>query len=127
MISRLLLVGAGGFLGSVLRYLLGSWVQTLSGGRFPLGTLAVNVLGCFAIGLLMGVAEVRQSLSPEVRLFAVVGVLGGFTTFSTFSYDSVELWRAVSSFAAVLNVAASLTLGLLATWLGLALVRVLGG
>ena len=124
MLTRLLLVGAGGFLGSVLRYLLGSWVQTIFGGRFPLGTLAVNLLGCFLIGLLMGVMEVRSVLSPEVRLFAVVGVLGGFTTFSTFSYDTVELGRAVSSFSALLNVTASVALGLTATWLGLALARV---
>lgn len=124
MLTRLLLVGAGGFLGSVLRYLLGSWVQTAFGGRFPLGTLAVNVFGCFLIGLLMGVAEFRSVLSPEVRLFAVVGVLGGFTTFSAFSYDTVELGRAVSSFSALLNVTASVALGLTATWLGLALARV---
>ena len=123
MLTRLLLVGAGGFLGSVLRYLLGSWVQTAFGGRFPLGTLVVNVLGCFVIGLLMGVAEVRSVLSPEVRLFAAVGVLGGFTTFSNFSYDTVELWRGMTSFAAMLNATANLALGLLATWMGLALAR----
>jgi CrcB protein len=123
MLTRLLLVGVGGFLGSVMRYLLGSWVQTMFGGRFPLGTLTVNVIGCFGIGLLMGVAEFRSALSAEVRLFAIVGVLGGFTTFSTFSYDTVELGRAVSSFSALLNVGASLALGLTATWLGLALAR----
>jgi CrcB protein len=123
MLTRLLLVGAGGFLGSVLRYLLGSWVQTVFGGRFPLGTLAVNVLGCFVIGLLMGMAESRSVLSPEWRLFAVVGLLGGFTTFSAFSYDTVELWRGVTSLAAVLNVTASVGLGLTATWLGLTLAR----
>ena len=120
---KLLLVGAGGFLGSVLRYLLGSWVQTVFGGRFPLGTLAVNVLGCFLIGLLMGMAESRSALPPEWRLFVVVGLLGGFTTFSAFSYDTVELWRGVTSLAAVLNVTASVGLGLTATWLGLALAR----
>jgi CrcB protein len=120
---KLLLVGAGGFLGSVLRYLLGSWMQSVSGGRFPLGTLAVNVLGCFAIGLLMGMAESRSALSPEWRLFAVVGLLGGFTTFSAFSHDTVELWRGAASFAAVLNVTASVGLGLTATWLGVTLTR----
>ena len=121
MLTRLLLVGVGGFLGSVLKYLLGGWVQTVFGGRFPLGTLAVNVLGCFLIGLLMGVAEFRSPHSPA-RLFAVVGLLGGFTTFSAFSYDTVEIWD-VSSFSAVLNVTASVGLGLTATWLGLMLAR----
>lgn len=116
---RFLLVGVGGLLGAVLRYWLGSLVQIAFGGRFPVGTLAVNVLGCFGIGVLMGWMEVRQPLSPEVRLFAIVGVLGGFTTFSTFSYDTVELLRAISPASAALNVIASLALGLTATWLGL--------
>ena len=120
---RILLVGLGGFLGAVLRYWFGSLVQSAFGGRFPLGTLAVNVLGCFCIGVLMGWMEFRQSLSPEVRLFAAVGVLGGFTTFSTFSYDTVELLRAISPASALLNLIASLALGLTATWLGLLLVR----
>lgn len=121
---RFLLVGLGGFLGAVLRYWFGSLVQAAFGGRFPVGTLAVNVLGCFCIGLLMGLMEFRQSLSPEVRLFAIVGVLGGFTTFSTFSYDTVELLRAISPASAALNVLASLALGLTATWLGLLLIRI---
>lgn len=116
---RFLLVGFGGFLGAVLRYWFGSLVQAVVGGRFPVGTLAVNVLGCFCLGILMGVMEFRQSLSPEVRLFAIVGVLSGFTTFSTFSYDTVELLRAISPASAALNLIASLALGLAATWLGL--------
>ena len=118
---RFLLVGLGGFLGAVLRYWFGSLIQAAFGGRFPIGTLTVNVLGCFCIGLLMGSMETRQSLSPEARLFAIVGILGGFTTFSTFSYDTVELLRALSPASALLNVIASLALGLVATWLGLLL------
>lgn len=122
---RFLLVGLGGFLGAILRYWFGSLAQAVFGGRFPVGTLAVNVLGCFCLGVLMGVMEFRQSLSPEVRLFAIVGVLSGFTTFSTFSYDTIELLRAISPASAVLNLIASLGLGLTATWLGLLLVRLL--
>ena len=89
-----LLVGSGGFIGAVMRYGMSGLVQ---GGAplstFPWGTLAVNLLGCLLIGLLAGLIDSRQLFSPEVRMFLLIGVLGGFTTYSTFGYEAVALLR----------------------------------
>ncbi len=80
-------VGAGGFCGAVLRFTVGGLVhRALPSGAFPYGTLAVNLLGCFAIGLLFGIGEARQLFGPAFRSFVLIGLLGGFTTFSTFGY-----------------------------------------
>ena len=117
---EVLLVGSGGFIGSVLRYYVGGWVQrAFATGVFPLGTLAVNVLGCLAIGLLAGLAESRDVLSAEVRLFVFIGVLGGFTTFSSFGYETLALARDGQLAAAFGNVALQLVLGLVAVYVGL--------
>ena len=89
---QMLLVGCGGFVGAVLRFLLSSWTHRISGvEQFPVGTLAVNVTGCLAIGLIAGLAETRDFLHPEARLVIVVGLLGGFTTYSAFAYDTLAL------------------------------------
>lgn len=122
--ASIILVGMGGFLGSVFRYLLSGWVHRIAGdGWFPYGTLAVNVLGCLAIGLLNGIAEERQVFSPETRLFLFIGLLGGFTTFSTFGYETFALARDAQMLAALTNIALQLALGLSAVWLGNALAR----
>ena len=121
MIVRLLLIGAGGFLGAVGRYLLGGAVQRLGGATaFPWGTLAVNVLGCLAIGALYGIAEARD-VGSGARLFLATGVLGGFTTFSTFGLETVALARDGAPLRAASNAVATLALCLLAVWLGHAL------
>jgi len=113
-----LLVALGGGFGAVLRYWLGSAVQgSAPAGSFPLGTLVVNVSGCFAIGVLAELAE-RRGLSTEARAFLMVGILGGFTTFSAFANESVNAVRAGAAAAAVLNVASSVILCLVATWAG---------
>ena len=117
-----LLVGAGGFLGSILRYVLGSAIgRWTSSGGIPLGTLGVNVLGCMALGMAMGFHEAREDPSANVRLFLMVGVLGGFTTFSTFGYETLELFRQNGAFLSAVNVVAQVSLGLLAAWAGYAL------
>ncbi|MFZ0390085.1 MAG: fluoride efflux transporter CrcB [Calditrichia bacterium] len=117
---KLLLVGAGGFLGSVSRYLASGAVhRLLKNPWFPYGTLSVNVLGCFLIGLLGGVAESRQLFSPEVRLLVFLGFLGGFTTFSTFGYEVFSFARDGQLAAAGLNIVLHLLLGLAAVWGGL--------
>lgn len=117
-------VGIGGFVGSVLRYWLSGAVYALSPSpRLPWGTLAVNVLGCFAIGLLGGLAESRGMLTATARLFLLIGVLGGFTTFSTFGYETLALLREQAVARAFLNVALQLTLGVTAAWGGLATSR----
>lgn len=123
-----LLVGIGGFLGSVLRYGASGLIQRMApaGSLFPLGTLGVNALGSFFIGLLGGLAESRGILGPEARLFLLVGLFGGFTTFSTFSYETLQLLRGGQWGLAGLNMAAQLLLGLAAVWLGWGLGRLPG-
>lgn len=120
----ILLAGLGGFIGSAGRYLIGGWVHGLMPlGTFPLGTLVVNVSGCFLIGLLGGLAEVRQVFGPDLRVFLLIGVLGGFTTFSSFAYETLALSRDAEMLRALLNIAAQVFLGLGVAWLGYALVR----
>ena len=102
--QSVLLVGLGGFLGSIGRYGLSGLVHRLLGQAFPYGTLAVNALGCFAIGSVLYLAEERAVLSAEVRLFVAVGVLGGFTTFSAFGYETLEQLRAHELLLAGLNI-----------------------
>jgi CrcB protein len=110
---KLLLIGTGGFAGAILRYAAaGAVMNMLDRPVFPYGTLAVNVLGCLLIGLLAGVAESRQFLSPEVRMLVFIGFLGGFTTFSTFGYEVFQFTRDGQVFSACLNVGLHLVLGL---------------
>ena len=115
----IVLVGVGGFIGAVLRYLISDWVneifQTLS---VPYGTLTVNITGCLLIGILAGLSENRNLLGPETRALLVVGVLCGFTTFSTFGNETVELLKDGKSIAAFSNVALHVCLGLVAVWVG---------
>ena len=113
-----LLVGVGGFLGAVARYLLGGLVYRYLPATFPYATAIINVTGCFAIGLLAALVEERQLLGPGVRLFWMIGFLGGYTTFSTFGYESMALMREGSHGAALLNVFGQVVLGLLAVWVG---------
>ena len=115
-----LMVGAGGLLGAVLRYLASTWVQgSVGDGGFPYGTLAVNAAGCLAIGLIAGYAEARQPLSAEAQAFVVVGVLGGFTTFSAFGIDTIRLVRDGAYVAGAANVFLQVAVGLAAVAVGL--------
>jgi CrcB protein len=118
-ITTALLIGAGGFFGSVSRHLLDVWVQSIAGNAWiPAGTLTVNVVGCFLIGLVVGLAETRQLLGEGTRTFLAVGVLGGFTTFSAFGYDTISMIRDGQTVAALANVALQIGLGLTAVWVG---------
>jgi CrcB protein len=118
-VQNLILVGVGGFIGSVARYLVSGYVQQLGNGNlFPFGTAAVNVIGCFVIGLLSQLAEARGVFSPEARALVFVGVLGGFTTFSTFSNETFNLFRSGESAAALFNLGLQIIGGLGAVWLG---------
>lgn len=121
---NLLLVGFGGGIGAIARYLAGGWVlhQTLQ-ERIPYGTLAVNLAGCLAIGLVAGAAERFDVLTPETRLFLITGLLGGFTTFSAFGYETMFLLRRGEPLVAAGYVAASVGLGLFAVWLGLRVIH----
>ena len=123
-ILGLLAVGAGGFAGAVLRYCIGLAAHRIPGGaHFPYGTLLVNVLGCFAIGILGGMVEAREAFGPDGRLFLFVGLLGGFTTFSSFGYETAQLFRSEGSVLALLNIGLHLVLGLVAVWVGLLVTR----
>ncbi len=114
-----LLIGLGGFFGSMLRYAVSTGVQRLDpDASFPYGTLAVNGLGCLALGLLAGLADARGVLGPEARLGLMIGLLGGFTTFSTFGYETLALLREGAWAPAAANVAGSVVIGLAACWLG---------
>jgi fluoride exporter len=116
---NILLVGIGGALGSIFRYLLGTWTQTASRSiDFPYGTLAVNLIGCFVIGFLSQLAEARGAFTSESRALVFVGVLGGFTTFSSFGNDTVNLLRDGETFNALANVGTNVILGLMLVWLG---------
>lgn len=124
----ILLVGVGSLFGGVFRYGLSIWVhRLLDNPWFPYGTLAVNALGCLAIGFLSGLAEARAAFTPEARLFLFVGVLGGFTTFSSFALETFSLARDTQSLAALVNIGLQLVLGLLAVWLGNILAHAIGG
>ena len=115
-----LLVGAGGLVGAMTRYLLGAWVQNvISNHSFPYGTLTVNVVGCLLIGLIAGLVETRDALTVQTRAFLTVGVLGGFTTYSAFGFETVTLLRDGDLVAGITNVSLQIVLGLTAVWLGL--------
>lgn len=117
--SRLLLIGLGGFVGAVLRHLVGGAIQHVSrSASYPIGTLAVNVSGCFVIGLLAQLAESRGMLTDASRAFLIVGLLGGYTTFSSFGNETLNLVRSGESALGALNVVAHVLLGLAAVWAG---------
>lgn len=120
---RYLIVFLGGGVGSAARYAAGSAIMTRFGGRFPLGTLVINVSGSFLIGLLMTLLTERLQLDPAWRLLLVVGFLGGYTTFSTFEYETYAAIREGGRWIGLLNVVGSVVLGYIAVWVGALLAR----
>ena len=118
-----MIVGAGGFVGSALRFVVSGWTQRLVESGFPFGTLVVNVLGCLLIGLLGGLAEYRQVLEPGQRLFLMVGILGGFTTFSTFAYETLALAQDAEFTRVIANTLLQVVLGFAAAFIGMAAAR----
>jgi len=116
------LVGAGGFIGAIFRYGLSGFVQrSASLAAFPFGTLAVNMIGCLLIGLTVGVIDSRQMVNPELRSFILVGLLGGFTTYSTFGLETFALLRDADYLRAAGNVLVHIVLGLALVWIGYSL------
>jgi len=118
-------IALGGALGSVLRYLVSKSVQAKAGIEFPVGTLLVNLVGAFLVGISFSYVVERLTLSPEVRAFLITGFLGGLTTFSTFSYESVSLLVEGEKLKFLLYVFGTNSVGILMTWLGYSLGRVL--
>ena len=123
---KCLYVGAGGFIGSILRYGVAGLVSRCSGSlSFPLGTFTVNMAGCFLIGIGGGLMEERQIFSPEIRMFLFIGVLGSFTTFSTFGYESFILARDGQIFTTLANIMLQICIGLLSVWTGFILSKMI--
>ena len=108
----------GGGIGSTARYLTSGWVYRWAGSDFPYGTFFENTLGCFLIGLLMTGFEDRFLVSPQLRIFLTIGILGGFTTFSTFSFETISMMKDAQYFSASVNVTATLAACLGGTYLG---------
>jgi len=115
---KLLLVAVGGGTGAALRYLLTGWIQQRISLLFPAGTLAVNLIGCLAIGAIAPILLGPLLMREEYRLFLVVGVLGGFTTFSAFGWETFSLLNGGQMEYAVANAVASNVLGVLGVWIG---------
>jgi CrcB protein len=120
--DRYLMVLVGGGVGALARYVLGVEIAARAGGRFPLGTLVINISGSFLIGLLMTLLTERFQPHPNWRLLLVVGVLGGYTTFSTFEYETFRAVQDGSKWIGMLNVLGSVILGYIAVWIGTAIV-----
>ena len=123
MDGNIILVGVGGFLGSVFRYLVTILVARQFTTSFPLGTLTVNIVGCFLIGILFALSEKGNLLTPEWRIFLTTGFCGGFTTFSTFSYESIRLLQDGEILYLSLNVIVSVVIGFASTYLGMFFIR----
>jgi CrcB protein len=116
---KLTIIGAGGFVGAILRFLVSSWVQTRSGSiLFPYGTMAVNMIGCLIIGFLTYLVETRSLFSMETRSFVLIGLLGAFTTFSTFGNETLGLIRDSRIDLAALNACFQVIVGVGMVWLG---------
>jgi CrcB protein len=127
-VQEILWVGLGGFAGAVLRYVTNGVVQRwTSNSRLPHGTMAVNIIGCLVIGLLSHLVDTRSILNTQLRLLILIGFLGAFTTFSTFSNETLGLFQQANGGIALLNVGAHLLLGLVAVWGGQGLARLIWG
>jgi CrcB protein len=125
MLKYLLLVGSGGFVGSILRYLTQVFFQVKGGSSFPIGTLLVNILGCFIIGILYGLVEKGNVLSPEYRILLTIGFCGGFTTFSSFAFESLQLMKDSNTIYILLYIGLSVFLSIIFAFLGLTIIKMI--
>ena len=122
---KILAVAIGGGIGATTRYLVSNWAAGRFGADFPYGTLIVNVAGCFMIGLFMTLTTERLIVSPYWRLIFAVGFLGGLTTFSSYSYETLRLIEDSDLLPAFYNIVLNLILGFAATWAGIVVARLL--
>ena len=123
---RVAIIGLGGFLGAIFRYALTGLAHRIWATTFPIGTLIVNIVGCFFLGAVMYLVQSHGAMSPNARLFITIGLLGAFTTFSTFGYETIALVNDREFIYAVWNIISNLMLGLLAVWLGRLVMRAFG-
>ena len=122
MIKQLMWVGAGGFVGAILRYLISGWGNAILQNNFPVGTFIVNIVGCLVLGILYGISTPLLNY-PNLRLFLATGLLGALTTFSTFSLETITLLQGGDLLKAGTNVVLSIVIGLLAGLAGIAIGR----
>lgn len=122
---NILLVGLGGSAGSILRYLCQKWINESYQHNFPLATFLVNVFGCLLIGILYALGEKGNVLSPQTRLLLVTGFCGGFTTFSTFAFENMNLLRIGDNFYFLLYALGSVVLGIAAVYIGSLVIKLL--
>lgn len=121
---QIIFVGIGGFIGAILRFMISGYVMRVTPDTgFPYGTLAVNIIGCFVLGALSGFIQARGAFGPEVRALVLVGMLGAFTTFSTFSLESFVLFNNGSALLGGLNIMLSVLLGWMAVLAGWSLAQ----
>jgi CrcB protein len=118
LLNKFTLIMAGGAVGSLLRYIVQGWGQALIKGTFPIGTLVVNIIGCFVIGVLNMVFAERIPIQMEHRICFTVGVLGGFTTFPSFGWETFSMANEGQGLRAMMNMPLSITLGFVPVWLG---------
>ncbi|MFA5298853.1 MAG: fluoride efflux transporter CrcB [Lutibacter sp.] len=118
----ILLIGTGSFIGGVFRYILAQFIQTKFLSTFPYGTLGINIIGSFAIGLIFALSE-RTNMTPEMRLFLATGICGGFTTFSAFTNETFSMFRDGQLFYASAYITSSVLFGVLATFFGYSLLK----
>lgn len=126
MLLNLLFVGLGGFIGASLRYATGLFVgRFITDAQFPYGTFVVNMLGCLLIGFLAGLTDSRELMNDTSRAFVFTGMLGAFTTFSTFSYETMGLLQNGQTSPALTNLGLQIVLGLLAVWAGIQIAKLI--
>lgn len=123
MFKSIIIIGIGGFIGTVLRFLTTRYIQIQFNTTFPLGTLLVNITGCFLIGVLYALTERGNLISNDIRLFLIVGICGGYTTFSTFSNDGLILLQNNEIFKFSMYASISVFVGILSTLLGRLLIK----
>jgi len=120
---NVLLIALGGSIGAVARYGLAGLVQRFTSPYFPFGTFTVNIVGCLVFGMLAGLGEQRFALGPQARAFLLIGLLGGFTTFSSFTFETFQLLRDAEVAPAALNAVGQVIIGLAALWTGFVVAR----
>ena len=125
MIKTIILVGTGGFLGSISRFLASRFMQDNFPSAFPFGTLFVNITGCFLIGIIYGFSEKSSLLTPGWKMFLAIGFCGGFTTFSTFANENLALLRDGAFFHFMLYTGLSVFIGIMATFFGVLITKIL--
>lgn len=125
MIKTIFLVGIGGGIGSVFRYLTSVFVTKYFQTTFPLATFAVNIIGCLIIGIFLGLFERQQLTNPDLKFLFIIGFCGGYTTFSTFASENINLFQTGNSLTAFLYISTSVIISLFAVWIGFSLTKIL--